>query len=425
MTLVPDDDAKYRLTAFLDQLARDYYEGAGDNAPDVRLTDETPHADANGRYVAVNPDVSGSYGRTVTDADALKIVADTLAHEVEHINRSDLKGKKAAAERNPDMPRLAADIANIVEDCRIDWTRAQRHPGQRATHAAKVDLLMDNHHRRPRVDNMDDGPARYLETALQVAFAGYAKGLENCTDEFQRFAAEVDSAVSAAERAETPADRADVTDEIAEIFRRHLPDGTTGRDADEAVDEVDHSHTDEEPPEGNPIDPADADRDTELEPAPDADGETPDETAGELDDLDDLDADDFDKMPEPDEIDETDETPDIGGDDERGKTPEGADGTGDDDTDAARGDGDADDIGPNDAGETPETDTEIDGDGDETDATGDPDGDAEAASETADNETDAEGAAVDDGGDGAADDGTGPLCPDCGHTVEVLGGADE
>jgi hypothetical protein len=204
---------------------------------------------------------------------------------------------------------------------------------------------------------MDDGPARYLETALQVAFAGYAKGLENCDDEFQEFAAEVDGAVSAAERAETPDARAEVTDEIAEIFRRYLPDGTTGRDADDAVDNVDHSHTDETPPEGNPIDPADADRDTELEPTGGDDAETPDETpddAGEeLDDLDDLDADDF---------------------------------AGDDD----------------------------------------PAGDADAPGDAAD-ETDVDGAAVDDGGagDGTADDGTGPLCPDCGHTVEVIGGADE
>jgi len=390
MSLVPDDDARYRLTAFLDQLARDYYEGAGADAPDVRLTDETPHADANGRYVAVNPDVSNTYGRSVSDADALKILADTLAHEVEHINRSDLKGKKAAAERNPDMPRLAADIANIVEDCRIDWTRAQRHPGQRATHAAKVDRLMDNHHRRPRVDNMDDGPARYLETAIQVSFAGYAKGLENCTDEFQRFAAEVDDAVSAAERAETPDDRAEVTDEIAEIFRTHLPDGTTGRDADDAVDNVDHSHTDETPPEGNPIDPADADRDTELEPTPDADGdETADDAGEELaDDLGDLDADDF-----------------AGDDGETDATADAADATEGDET-------------PDDAGDATDT---------ETDATGDPDDDAETTDETADGETDADGAAVDDGGtgDGAADDGTGPLCPECGHTVEVIGGGDE
>ena len=391
MALVPDDAAKYRLTAFLDQLARDYYE-AGADAPDVRLTDETPHADANGRYVAVNPDVSNTYGRSVSDADALKILADTLAHEVEHINRSDLKGKQAAAERNPDMPRLAANIANIVEDCRIDWTRAQRHPGQRATHATKVERLMDDHHRRPRVDNMDDGPARYLETAIQVSFAGYAKGLENCGDEFQRFAADVDAAVSAAERAETPDDRAEVTDEIAEIFREYLPDGTTGRDADGAVDDVDHSYTDEEPPEGNPIDPADADRDTEVEPTPDADGEAPDETADDAgeelaDGLDDLDADDFGN--------DADETPDDGGagdPDETDATPDDADATDDlgDDLDDL-GDLDADDFdGDGDPGDGDETagDAETDAPGDAADAT-DTETDATPDAETADEAADA------------------------------------
>jgi hypothetical protein len=349
------------LSTLADHYLQDGNE-AGVDGIQVRFTDETPHADTNGQYVAVNPDVRDTYGRSVGDVTELRIIVDTLAHEVEHVNQSDLASKEEVAKANPDMPQTAGMVANILEDAYIDEQRMQRNPGQRVSHNVKIDALMDNHHRRPRVDTLVEKeglPRALVETALQVTAAGYAKGVEDLSNDHPlvEFAARWTHVAQEAREAHDVDDRLDVIQGGIDLLRHYAPDNTTGRDMDEAAEEQGGGNLfddDEAPdPSDMDLDPEDLERDTDVSEKPDAD-DTPgtDDLADDLDDL-------------------------------------GDDGWGD-------GDGDEGD------GDTNEAEADMDGMGDPSDMDGDgPDPDADA-----DGDTDADTPEGDAAGDTDADGDT-------------------
>jgi hypothetical protein len=191
--LIATPDAQEQFIGLMQSLARTYSQT--DETPDIKLInrraddyEKTPRYVPTRNEIWINPDVSDAYGRNLDPAQQLRIIADTLAHEIEHANNPEgARDKQKAAERNPQIPKTAGFMQNIVEDLYIDELRCRRNPGMRAAHAFKIDTLMSNHSRRPRVDNLDDRTAALQETALQAAMAGYAKGEEN-DDELSDFA---------------------------------------------------------------------------------------------------------------------------------------------------------------------------------------------------------------------------------------------
>lgn len=179
------------LRRTLEDLTAVYYDG---ERIGVEFTTGTPHAKVSAfekPRVAVAPNVADVYGVHVGGPDELRIIVDTLNHEVEHIRSSDLNGKRAFAALYPEAPNTAGTVINIVEDLRIDAIRHARRPGLRTASAFAMDKLMANNHRRPPLDSVKfdrtHPGARYVEGLVQVAFAGYAKNIDNAPDDVRAF----------------------------------------------------------------------------------------------------------------------------------------------------------------------------------------------------------------------------------------------
>lgn len=388
-----------RLKRVLESIGQGYLEDdneAGVDEIPVEFTDDTPHAAVDGGYVAVNPDVRESYGRSVDDTTELRIIADTLAHEVEHINVSDLGSKGDIAEANPDMPRAAGMVANILEDRYIDERRMERNPGQRVSYRVKIEALMGNHHRRPKLSTLLDKEGMMpalMECALQVTAAGYGKGLEDldADHDLVEFAARWEWVAQQAEEADDLDTRLDVIQSGVDLLREYAPDGTTGQDADDAAEQQGGGNLfdDDDAPD---LDDLDMDPD-DVEPDGDI-GDGPDDTPEfDPDDLD-MDPDDLDDL--------ADEADDAGG-----GAPDPVDDLDPDDLDPDDlPDDDADDAGGGDTGEGPG-----DADDADTDAADAADGDAPDGDDPA---GDGDGG----GGDDATDD---PADGDTDRVDQILG----
>lgn len=430
MPVIDDTPAALRVAQTLaDGYLQDDNE-AGVDEIDVRWTDGTPCADVHGEWVKINADVRDTYGKSVDARTALQILMDTTAHEVEHINQSDLGSKGDVAQANPDMPKTSGMVANILEDAYIDAQRMARNPGQARIHKIKIETLMGNHHRRPRLDTLMDKAGKtqaLVECALQVSAAGYGKGLEDMGDtDLPEFAARWHHVVGLAEETDDLDTRLDVIQSGVDLLREYAPDGTSGQDMDDAADDRggDNLFDDDEAPDLDDLDmtPDDVEDNPDVGDGPD---DTPDFDPDDLDDLDDdmdgmgdpgpdpddapepdMDGDDVDDMiddviDENDGVEEADPEEMPGPDDTPGpepqRGPEPDDGPeGEPDDDGAGESGDA----PGDADDAPADDPSGDGDGDGGEAGGDAPDDAPAGGDDADT------AATDEAGDPDTDGDT-------------------
>lgn len=230
----------------------------------VKFTGRTSHADRRGK-VHINPDVKDVYGKSVDGPNELRLITDTLSHEVEHVRETKLDAKKEFAEQYPTCSKTAGRVYNILEDQYIDGTRCRRFPGMRAAHAFKLDLILQNGHRRPPLDStrLDRGE-RFIEGLLQVAFVGTFKGdADALDDDLREFLGWVRPHVKAVEYA----DDHDTRVEIAHVVMQKL--------LDVAGDDLTHATLDMDLPFSMPG--PDAPRPGQVDPdtAPDP-PETPD-----------------------------------------------------------------------------------------------------------------------------------------------------
>lgn len=150
---------------------------------EVQWTSDTPHADLDGNYIAINPNVRDWIGKSLDNANELRILADTVSHEVEHLVKSDLRGKKEFMEAHPEAPKVAGSVYNTFEDVYIDFTRTNRWKGLRVSRAFFVDRVLSNSHRHPKLTSVDTKAGKMLEGMLQIALSGYAKGISEIEDE--------------------------------------------------------------------------------------------------------------------------------------------------------------------------------------------------------------------------------------------------
>lgn len=214
-----------RLGAEVDVYDRD--------VPEVEFTSDTPHAAEDGSYVAVAPNVKEVYGKSVEGPNELRIVVDTLNHEVAHIKYSDLTGKKEFSEEYPQCPTLAGLVLNVLEDQYIDWQRLKAFRGLRRSHSFKVDKIMANGHRRPPLTNLSDSEA-LGEGFLQMAFSGYVKGYSDASDEVREAIAKCRPLVDEVRNCHDEGEREEIAHAVMDILLEAMPDPD---EAEEYADE--------------------------------------------------------------------------------------------------------------------------------------------------------------------------------------------
>lgn len=208
------------LKRTLESLSSVYNDGSS-----VPVEFDKPSRATPDHEVKISPNVREELGRDLSGPQELRCIANTLSHEIEHLRESDLTSKEEFMDEYPEHRQFAGAVINILEDQYIDHTRTQRYPGLRKAQAFVVDALMSNHHRRPRVDNLDHPVQRYQETLLQVAFAGYAKGISNADDDLREFAARVRPIIEEVRREPDQDARKNLAHRCMDIAQEYLPDG--------------------------------------------------------------------------------------------------------------------------------------------------------------------------------------------------------
>lgn len=137
------------------------------------------HAKPGGTEIGIQPDLPMEMEPEVTGPDILRLLDDLCAHEVEHVNASDLDAKGEFMRQYPNFGKMAGHVYNIFEDEYIDMRRKRRFFGMRTKLAYYVWLHMNTESRAPPVDVVEEreGIANALMSGLlQVALAGYMNG---------------------------------------------------------------------------------------------------------------------------------------------------------------------------------------------------------------------------------------------------------
>lgn len=212
------------LKKTLESLARVYHEDGPVPVDFGKPSRATPSGE-----VKVDVNVRDAYGRDLSGAQELRLIANTLSHEIEHLHESDLTSKQDFMGEYPERRQLAGAVINILEDQYIDHTRTQRYPGLRKAQAFSVDAIMENHHRRPRVDNMDDPVAQAREAFTQLAFAGYVKGISGCDEELRTMLGKLRPIIREVRTEDDQEARKDLAHAAMDVLDEYLPEG---RDAD-------------------------------------------------------------------------------------------------------------------------------------------------------------------------------------------------
>lgn len=133
------------------------------------------HAKPGGEEIGVQADLPAEMDPDVTGPDILRLLDDLAAHEVEHVNSSDLNAKQRFAEEYPNFGKLAGHVYNIFEDEYIDMRRKVRFYGMRSKLAYYVWLHMNTPSRAPPVDEVEESeglPNALMAGLLQVALSG-------------------------------------------------------------------------------------------------------------------------------------------------------------------------------------------------------------------------------------------------------------
>jgi hypothetical protein len=254
---------------------------SGENTKtDVAFTTGTPHAGSHardcdckttGEHVAVATNVRDTYGKSMDGANELRIIVDTLSHEMEHVRSSLLTAKREFQARYPDAPRFAGMVLNVLEDQYIDWQRLTRFRGLRSAHSFKVDRIMANGTRRPPLDNLEPSE-QVVEGFLQMAFAGYVKGWSDTAREVQEAIVKTRPLVDLVRNEHDAHERESIAHTCVEILLAAVPEPET---VDEYTEENQGQMPTDQPADLSPEDVQDLLDD--MEPG---DVEEPDDASG-------------------------------------------------------------------------------------------------------------------------------------------------
>lgn len=229
---------------------------------EVAFTTGTPHAseqggyaadcecEASGEHVAVATNVRDTYGKSMDGANELRVLVDTLNHEMEHVRSSDLTAKREFSARYPDCPQFAGLVLNVLEDQYIDWQRLKRFRGLRSAHSFKVDAIMANGSRRPPLYNLEQSE-QVPEGFLQMAFAGYVKGFSDAPREVQEAVVKCRPLVDLVRNEHDPLEREQIAHTCMAILLEAVPDP---EDAEDYTDENQEEMPTDDPAEVDPED---------------------------------------------------------------------------------------------------------------------------------------------------------------------------
>lgn len=340
---LPEDDlAREAVQSVLEEMTSIY---ATDNETIPVTFGGRSGAPPGGNYVIVNPDLPTEMDPPVVGPNILRLLDDLLAHEVAHVNWTDLKAKQAFADCYPGWGDVPGHVQNILEDEYVDAKRQQQWYGMRSKLAYYVWLHMNTERRAPPVPTVEErrGRTNALMTAMfQTALAGYVKGdPEEIPDEILEFCSYADPLIKWIRGEDDRDERFKICHAMMQLLLRYAPDPDEF-DPDEMADHRRDMHAGEGASESDTASAPDADE-PEVDMPPDVE-----EAVEEM--LSDLAADD--NFP-------TGDDPTTDSDD-----------AGSESADDAAGDGDESDAaGDSDDGESAASD-----DADGTDSTGDDEG---------------------------------------------------
>jgi hypothetical protein len=229
---------------------------------EVAFTTGTPHAseqggyaadcecEASGQHVAVATNVRDTYGKSMDGANELRVLVDTLNHEMEHVRSSDLTAKREFSARYPDCPQFAGLVLNVLEDQYIDWQRLKRFRGLRSAHSFKVDAIMANGSRRKPLYNLEQSE-QVPEGFLQMAFAGYVKGFSDAPREVQEAVVKTRPLVDLVRNEHDALEREQIAHTCMAILLEAVPDP---EDAEDYTDENQAEMPTDDPAEVDPED---------------------------------------------------------------------------------------------------------------------------------------------------------------------------
>lgn len=149
---------------------------------------DKPHAKPEGDTVVVDTNTGRFVGTTTLDGpNELRLIINTLNHEIAHVIETDLLAKKRISEdytTSHGAGRFAGFVYNVLEDQYVDRWRTNKWRGLRLTQAFYVSVVMGNHIRRGRINTKDRIPA-IIEGFFQTAFTGSPTGFEECETDIQ------------------------------------------------------------------------------------------------------------------------------------------------------------------------------------------------------------------------------------------------
>lgn len=218
------EDSREGLVSFLSEMTSVYHQD--DKTVDVKLH-HSMSAALDDNTVAINPSMPDSVDPEVKGPNILRVLDDILAHEVAHLNWSDLNGKKEFAKQYPGWSIIPGMVWNYIEDAYIDEQRKRIWYGMREKQAYRVWLVMQTDEIRPPVDEVEE-EASYanalLEAFCQVTYAGYVKGLDDADDAIAEFAQFSKLLVDRARTEHDQSRRTLLAHAVMQLLIRYAPD---------------------------------------------------------------------------------------------------------------------------------------------------------------------------------------------------------
>lgn len=210
------------LRDLLSSLAKNYIQRG--EAPEIEFTegDEPSRVNEDGSVVTLNVDHATRWD--IPGASQLRLLVNTLSHEVEHINESDLTSKKEFMEEHDDgYAKLAGMVSNVLEDQYIDRTRTERFPGLKLVREWETKEVMKDDDLRPPMGELEPEHQAF-EGFVQIGFTGGVKEPEALDDEVAQALDECKDLVEQARHEPSADRRLEIADECMELLRPLMPD---------------------------------------------------------------------------------------------------------------------------------------------------------------------------------------------------------
>lgn len=228
------------LKAIVKEHASAYNTDDEKETPRVEFTDRTSHWNHEDGVIRVNPvtqwEVKEASG--LGELDALRLLLDTLSHEVEHVKQSPPGSMKDFAEEFPEYPRTASAVLNIIEDCYIDHQRIKEFEGLKRPFniATKVKLgeifegAMDS-----------DDRVQQMLMVIQLTMRGeitWPDELEIHDMFIKTFQKEIEEVAKDVPKLHDFEERKEVAEEVASTVLNYAPDDFEEKDHEDKLDDL-------------------------------------------------------------------------------------------------------------------------------------------------------------------------------------------